>query len=232
MTGPVLSVNAIDVFYGASQILFGVGLQVHQGQTVALLGRNGAGKSTLLKALAGELRAWGGEIRFGGARTNEQPTERRAREGIGYVPQEDAIFGRLTVRENLLLGAASHPDRHGIPEVLDFFPKLAQRLDQQAATLSGGERKMLAIGRALLGRPRLLMLDEPTEGVWIGVIEEIATRLERLCQTMAVLLVEQHVELALRVAQYAYVMDRGTVAMEGPTQELRGDERLFRYLAP
>jgi branched-chain amino acid transport system ATP-binding protein len=231
-TSAILEVEKLSAGYGRSQVLFDLSLRAQGTGAIAVLGRNGAGKSTLLKTLAGELRAWGGEIRFDGARASEQTTERRARGGIGYVPQEDAIFGRLSVRENLLLGAASHSDRHGIPEVLDFFPKLAQRLDQQAATLSGGERKMLAIGRALLGRPRLLMLDEPTEGVWIGVIEEIATRLERLCQTMAVLLVEQHVELALRVAQYAYVMDRGTVAMEGPTQELRGDERLFRYLAP
>ncbi len=228
----ILEVEDLSAGYGRSQVLFGLSLRAPRTGAVAVLGRNGAGKSTLLKTLAGELRAWGGEIRFGGARANEQPPERRAREGIGYVPQEDAIFGRLSVRENLLLGAASRPDRHDIAEVLDFFPKLAQRLDQQAATLSGGERKMLAIGRALLGRPRLLMLDEPTEGVWIGVIEEIATRLERLCQHMAVLLVEQHVELALRVARYAYVIDRGAVAMEGTAQELRGDERLFRYLAP
>jgi len=229
---PALEVENLSAGYGRSQVLFDLSLRAPPTGAVAVLGRNGAGKSTLLKALAGELRAWGGEIRFGGERRNEQPPERRARAGIGYVPQEDAVFGRLSVRENLLLGAASRPDRHGIPEVLDFFPKLAQRLDQQAATLSGGERKMLAIGRALLGRPKLLMLDEPTEGVWIGVIEEIATRLERLCQDMAVLLVEQHVELALRVARYAYVIDRGTVAMQGPAQEVRGDERLFRYLAP
>jgi branched-chain amino acid transport system ATP-binding protein len=229
---PILEVENLSAGYGRSQVLFGLSLRAPPTGAIAVLGRNGAGKSTLLKTLAGELRAWDGEIRFGGARANEQPTERRAREGIGYVPQEDAIFGRLSVRENLLLGAASQSDRHGITEVLDFFPKLSQRLDQQAATLSGGERKMLAIGRALLGRPRLLMLDEPTEGVWIGVIEEMATRLERLCRTMSVLLVEQHVDLALRVAQYAYVIDRGTIAMEGPAQEMRGDERLFRYLAP
>ena len=138
------------------------------------------------------------------------------RRGIGYVPQEHAIFTKLTVRENLLLGCVRQPDRSGMDYVLDFFPKLAQRLQQTAGTLSGGERKMLAIGRAVLGRPRLLMLDEPTEGVWVGVIEEIAGRLKQLSQEMALILVEQHIELALEVASHAYVMDRGQVALEGP----------------
>ena len=171
---PMLTADRLSVGYGRSQVLFDLSINVPAQGAVAILGRNGAGKSTLLKTLAGELRALGGEIRFDGARANEQPTERRARAGIGYVPQEDAIFGRLSVRENLLLGASGPGGRDGIAEVLELFPKLGQRLQQTAATLSGGERKMLAIGRALLGRPRLLMLDEPTEGVWVGVIEEIA----------------------------------------------------------
>ncbi len=228
----LLEVDRLSAGYGRSQVLFDLSLRVPEVGAVAILGRNGAGKSTLLKTLAGEIRTTGGEIRFGGLRTNEQPTERRARGGVGYVPQEDAIFGRLSVRENLLLGATIRGGRSGIADVLDFFPKLGQRLDQTAATLSGGERKMLAIGRALLGRPRLLMLDEPTEGVWVGVIEEIAQRLEQLRTRMAVLLVEQHVALALRVAQYAYVIDRGAVALEGPAQAVRDDPRLFRFLAP
>ncbi|PPQ33917.1 ABC transporter ATP-binding protein [Rhodopila globiformis] len=199
---------------------------------VAVLGRNGAGKSTLLKTLAGELRPMAGSIIFDGSEAGGESTEQRARRGIGFVPQEDAIFGKLTVRENLLLGATYQRDRYGIDEVLDFFPKLAQRLGQTAATLSGGERKMLAISRALVARPRMLMLDEPTEGVWIGVIEEIAERLAVLAQRMSVVLVEQHVDLALRVARYAYVMDRGSVALEGPASQVGDDPRLLRYLAP
>ena len=163
---PILTADRLSAGYGRSQVLFDLSINVPAQGAVAILGRNGAGKSTLLKTLAGELRALGGEIRFDGARANEQPTERRARSGIGYVPQEDAIFGRLSVRENLLLGASGPGGRDGIAEVLELFPKLGQRLPQIAATLSGGERKMLAIGRALLGRPRLLMLDEPTEGDW------------------------------------------------------------------
>jgi branched-chain amino acid transport system ATP-binding protein len=199
---------------------------------VAILGRNGAGKTTLLKTLAGEISPMSGSIYFDGQPANEMPPERRARSGIGYVPQEHAIFAKMTVRENLLLGAAGRKDRGAIDEVLDFFPKLGARLGQTAATLSGGERKMLAISRALLGQPKLLMLDEPTEGVWIGVIEEIADRLTELASRMCVILVEQHVELALRVASYVYVMERGTIALEGASATVRDDPALLRFLAP
>jgi branched-chain amino acid transport system ATP-binding protein len=136
------------------------------------------------------------------------------------------------VRENLLLGAIGQKDKSGIDDVLDFFPKLAQRLGQTAGTLSGGERKMLAIGRALLGRPRLLMLDEPTEGVWVGVIDEIADRLRELTREISVVLVEQHIELALDVASYAYVMDRGQIALEGLPAEVKADPMLLKYLSP
>ena len=199
---------------------------------VAILGRNGAGKTTLLKTLAGEISPMSGSIHFEGQPAQEMPPERRARRGIGYVPQEHAIFAKMTVWENLLLGAAGRKDRGAIEEVLDFFPKLGARLGQTAATLSGGERKMLALSRALLGRPKLLMLDEPTEGVWIGVIEEIADRLKRLSREMAVILVEQHIELALEVAEYAYVMERGHIALEGPSASVKSDPQLMRHLAP
>ncbi|MHA1559614.1 MAG: ATP-binding cassette domain-containing protein, partial [Alphaproteobacteria bacterium] len=145
---------------------------------------------------------------------------------------EQAVFTTLTVRENLILGAVSQKDKSGIDMVLDFFPKLGERLGQQAGTLSGGERKMLAIGRALLGKPKLLLLDEPTEGIWIGVIEEIAERLEQLAKEISMIIVEQHVALALRVANYAYVMDRGQIALEGPSAEVEKNPQLLRYLAP
>jgi branched-chain amino acid transport system ATP-binding protein len=228
----ILTVTDLDAGYGRSQVLFAMRMSAPSQGAVAVLGRNGAGKSTLLKAIAGELSPMAGSIVFSGTDTANESTERRARRGIGFVPQEDAIFGRLTVRENLLLGATHQKSHDGLAEVLDFFPKLAQRLGQTAATLSGGERKMLAISRALLGRPRLLLLDEPTEGVWIGVIEEIADRLALLSQQMSIVLVEQHVHLALRIAEYAYVMDRGSVALEGPADRVRDDPQLLRYLAP
>ncbi|MBS0522020.1 MAG: ABC transporter ATP-binding protein [Proteobacteria bacterium] len=229
----LLEVDRLSAGYGQSQALFEVSLKVPARGTIAVLGRNGAGKSTLLKCVFGELAPMSGSLRFDGTAVEGEPAERRVRRGIGYVPQEQAIFAKLSVRENLLLGCVRQADRRaGMDYVLDFFPKLAERLTQTAGTLSGGERKMLAIGRALLGRPRLLMLDEPTEGVWIGVIEEIAARLKQLSREMAVILVEQHIELALDVASYAYVMERGQVALEGPAASVKGDPQLMRHLAP
>ena len=228
----ILEVSGLNSGYGRSQVLFGLAMRAPRTGGVAILGRNGAGKTTLLKTLIGELPTLDGEIVFDGLEARDQDTEVRVRRGMGYVPQEHAVFAKLTVRENLALGAVTQKDKSGVDMVLDFFPKLSQRLGQQAGTLSGGERKMLGISRALLGRPKLLMLDEPTEGVWIGVIEEIADRLRLLSREMGIIIVEQHVELALRVADYAYVMDRGTVGLEGPADQIRDDPKLLRFLAP
>lgn len=228
----ILDVRGLRSGYGSSQVLFGIDLRCPGTGAVAILGRNGAGKTTLLKTLIGEISPTGGSIEFDGIDASKENTEKRVRRGIGYVPQEQAVFTSLTVRENLALGEILQKDKSGIDMVLDFFPKLGERLDQQAGTLSGGERKMLAIGRALLGRPKLLMLDEPTEGVWIGVIEEIAERLEHLAREVSLIIVEQHVELALRVADHAYVMDRGEIALEGPSADIRDDPQLMRLLAP
>ena len=228
----ILEVRNICAGYGRSQVLFDVTLCAPRSGGVAILGRNGAGKSTLLKTIIGEITPMSGTIRFDGTDATGEGTERRVRRGMGYVPQEHAVFGKLSVRENLALGALTQNESSGIDMVLEFFPKLGQRLSQQAGTLSGGERKMLAISRALLSRPRLLLLDEPTEGVWIGVIEEIAERLALLTREMSVVIVEQHVELALRLTDYAYVMDRGNFALEGPATEIKDDPRLLRYLAP
>lgn len=231
--GPsLLDVQHLSAGYGRSQVLFDLTMMAPSRGAVAILGRNGAGKSTLLKTIAGEVTPMSGIIYFDDQRTTEEPSERRARRGLGYVPQENGIFGRMTVRENLLLGAINQKNKSGIDWVLAIFPKLAQRLGQTAATLSGGERKMVAIGRALVGRPKLLMLDEPTEGVWVGVIDEIAEQLTALAGTISVILVEQHIELALRVAEYAYVMDRGSIALEGPSARVRSDANLLRYLSP
>jgi branched-chain amino acid transport system ATP-binding protein len=228
----ILEVRDVCASYDRSQVLFGVSLTAPRRGAVAVLGRNGAGKTTLMKTIIGEMAAHAGDIRFDGRDATRLPTDQRVRLGLGYVPQEHGVFGRLSVRENLQVGAAAAGDRRAIDTVLSVFPKLGQRLGQPAATLSGGERKMLAIGRALLSRPKLLLLDEPTEGVWIGVIEEIAERLRALVREMAIVLVEQHLELALGVADYAYVLDRGRVALEGPSASVRSDARLLQYLAP
>jgi branched-chain amino acid transport system ATP-binding protein len=233
VNAPLLDAGGLCTYYGTSQALFDVSLKVPSRGGVAILGRNGAGKTTLLKTLAGDLLPARGSVRFDGSDVARLPTERRMRLGIGYVPQEQGVFGRLTVRENMLIGAMTDPrGKERMEEMLTLFPLLATRLSQQAGTLSGGERKMLAISRALLGRPSLLMLDEPTEGVWHGVIEEIAARLEQLSKTIAVVIVEQHVKMALQVSQYCYVMDRGQIVLEGPSAKVRDDPELIRLLAP
>ncbi len=210
-----LDIRDLDAGYGRSQVLFGVTLNVPWRGGVAILGRNGAGKTTLMKAIVGELPLLGGSIMLDSRDVGQLPTEKRIRLGVGYVPQEHAVFARLSVRDNLAVGAMTNRDSRAVNRILEIFPKLGQRMDQVAGTLSGGERKMLAIGRALLSDPRLLLLDEPTEGVWIGVIEEITERLVVLAKEIAVVIVEQHLDLALQVASHAYVLDRGRVALVG-----------------
>jgi branched-chain amino acid transport system ATP-binding protein len=227
-----LEISHVDAGYGRSQVLFDVNVSIPWRGGVAVLGRNGAGKTTLMKAIVGELALTGGDMIFDGRNISRRQTEERVRMGIGYVPQEHSVFARLSVRDNLAVGALVNRDPAAIDRVLAIFPKLAQRLDQPAGTLSGGERKMLAIGRALLGEPKLLLLDEPTEGVWVGVIDEITERLTALAREIAVVIVEQHLDLALRVADYAYVLDRGRVALQGAADDVRNDKELLRYLAP
>ena len=227
-----LNIQSVDAGYGRSQVLFGVSMAVPWRGGVAILGRNGAGKTTLMKAIVGELPLLGGAVSLDGRSVGALPTEQRIRLGVGYVPQEHSVFGRLSVRDNLAVGALTNRDSQAVNRVLEIFPKLGQRMDQVAGTLSGGERKMLAIGRALLSNPRVLLLDEPTEGVWIGVIEEITERLILLAKDIAVVIVEQHLDLALRVADRAFVLDRGRVAISGSAQEVRDDPRLLQYLAP
>jgi branched-chain amino acid transport system ATP-binding protein len=227
-----LDIRHLDAGYGRSQVLFDVSVGIPWRGGVAVLGRNGAGKTTLMKTIVGELAISKGEVLFDGRDVSRSRTEERVRMGIGYVPQEHSVFARLSVRDNLAVGSLSSRNPSAIDRVLTIFPKLGQRLDQPAGTLSGGERKMLAIGRAMLGEPSLLLLDEPTEGVWVGVIEEITERLIELASEIAVVIVEQHLDLALRVAGYAYVLDRGRVALQGTAADVRNNPELLRYLAP
>ena len=213
-------------------MLFGVDLAAPEYGAVAVLGRNGAGKSTLLKTIVGELVPRSGSVALDLLDITRLPVEQRIRSGLGYVPQEQSVFSGLSVRENLQIGALTNPDRSAIDRVLARLPKLGQRLHQQAGTLSGGERKMLAIGRAMVSRPRLLLLDEPTEGLWIGVVQEIAECLRELMKDTAIVIVEQHLEFALGLADYAYVLDRGRVALQGRASAVREDPRLAQFLAP
>jgi len=227
-----LDVIDLNAGYGGSQVLFGINMRVPWRGAVAVLGRNGAGKTTLMKAIVGELPLRGGTVSLDARDVGGLPTEQRIRLGMGYVPQEHSVFARLSVRDNLAVGMLGTHDHTALDRVIAIFPKLGERLNQIAGTLSGGERKMLAIARALLAGPRLLLLDEPTEGVWIGVVEEITEKLLDLAKEISVIVVEQHLDLALQVASYAYVLDRGRVALSGSAHEVRNDPRLLTYLAP
>lgn len=228
----LLDARAIDAGYGNGRVLFGVDLQVpHQGG-VTILGRNGAGKTTLLRALVGELPLQGGSVALDDRPLSNLPTHERIRRGVGYVPQEGGVFARLSVRDNLELGIARQGSAADISLAFTWFPKLRQRLKQAAGTLSGGERKMLAISRALLGAPRVLLLDEPTEGMWVGVVDEIAEQLIQLATHIAVVTVEQNLGLAWKIGSHAHVLDRGRIVLSGPTSLVRNDPLLVEYLTP
>ena len=229
---PILEVEGLCTYYGTSQALFDASLVAPRTGGVAILGLNGAGKTTLMKSIVGELDSARGRVVMDGLDITKTPTHQRIRQGLGYVPQEQAVFGSLSVRENLIIGGLTNPDNSDIDRVVEIFPKIGDRMSQIAGTLSGGERKMLGIGRALLSNPRLLLLDEPTEGVWVGVVEEIAERLEEMTSEISVIIVEQHVELALRISSHAYVMDRGQVVMYGASGELPENPNFMRYLTP
>ena len=229
---PILEVEGLCTYYGTSQALFDASLVAPRTGGVAILGLNGAGKTTLMKSIVGELDPERGRVVMDGSDVTKIPTHQRIRQGLGYVPQEQAVFGSLSVRENLIVGGLSNPDKSGLDRVVEIFPKIGERMSQIAGTLSGGERKMLGISRALLSNPKLLLLDEPTEGVWVGVVEEIAERLEEMTSQISVVIVEQHVELALRISSHAYVMDRGQVVMYGASGELPDDPDFMRYLTP
>lgn len=214
----MLEIRDLNAFYGKSHVLRGVDLDVADGEVVALLGRNGAGRSTLMKAVTGEV-APVGSVRLGGEQISGWPTHRIIRHGVGYVPESRDVFGPLTVRENLLLGQRERPkpsDRWSIEGFCTRFPNLAERLDAQAGVLSGGEQQMLSIARSLLGQPRLMLVDEPTEGLAPKIVEEIAKMLlEMKQQGLAILLVEQKLNIALDVADRLYVMGHGEIAFSG-----------------
>ena len=227
----MLELADVDVRYGNIRALRGVSLQVGQGELVALIGSNGAGKTTTLRTISGLLRATEGAITFEGADISRAPTDRIVELGISHCPEGRRIFGRLTVAENLRLGAVSRSDRATAAEDLEMvfalFPLLKERLGQAGGTLSGGEQQMLAIGRALMSRPRLLLLDEPSLGLPPLMVERIFTTIAELKrQGRTILLVEQNVHHALDIADRAYVMETGRIALEGPAVVLRHDPKI------
>ncbi|MEU4443556.1 urea ABC transporter ATP-binding subunit UrtE [Actinosynnema sp. NPDC050801] len=230
----MLSVSGVDAAYGRARVLFGVGLEVPAGSLVCVMGRNGVGKTTLLKTVMGTLTPTAGRITFDGHDITRMPTHQRVRAGIGYVPQGHVSFPQLTVWENLqvTLEATGHRDPAAVDGALDVFPALRQFFKRPAGFLSGGQRQQLAIARALITRPRLLLLDEPTEGVQPSVIDEIEAAIERLHREagLTVLLVEQYLDFAVRLADSFVVMDAGEVVHAGSTDELQ-DEEVRRMLA-
>ncbi len=231
----VLQVRGLNVYYGDSHILRDVDITVKPGQMVCLIGRNGVGKTTLLKTVIGLLRQRSGVVELEDRDVSALPPHQRARSGIGYVPQGREIIPQLTVRENLLLGLEALPgglqkNRHIDPVVFELFPVLEKFLQRRGGDLSGGQQQQLAIARALLGKPRLLLLDEPTEGIQPSVILDIERAVKRIIKTtgISVLLVEQHVNF-VEQADWFYAMQRGGMVASGPTEEL-SQEVVNRFL--
>jgi branched-chain amino acid transport system ATP-binding protein len=229
----MLAVERLDAFYGEQQALFGVGFALDDGEVRTLLGANGAGKTTVLRALCGMVRV-AGDIRLDGKRISGWATEDIVRLGIAHVPDGRGTFLRVTVEENLQLGAITRRDRAGIAadieRVYSHFPRLKERRAQQAGTLSGGEQQMLAVGRGLMLRPRLMLLDEPSFGLAPRLVEELFEILRRVNEEMgvAMLIVEQNAALALDLAQHAYLLETGRVVMDGPAAVIGADESIRR----
>ena len=233
---PVIDVEGLDVFYGASQILFGVSLSVQEGQTVALLGRNGAGKSTTMKAIAGVIPARARRIRVLGAAMQGRPAHALARAGIGYVPEDRQIFPEHSVEDNLLIGAKKGrggEDYWNLKRVYEMFPLLEPLRERMGGLLSGGEQQMLTIARTLMGNPKALLLDEPSEGLGPIIVQRIGDLLRRLRDMgVTVLLAEQNMHFCLGIATGATVIDKGQIVYSDTIERLKAnDEVKQRYLA-
>jgi urea transport system ATP-binding protein len=235
-TNSMLQVSGLNVYYGESHILRNVDLSVPEGEMVCLIGRNGVGKTTLLKAVVGLLPSQSGTIAFAGKPVTGISPDARARLGIGYVPQGREIIPRVTVKENLLLGLeasqGSGKGKQSIPEeIFTLFPVLKSMLSRMGGDLSGGQQQQLAIARALMGRPQLLVLDEPTEGIQPSIVMEIEAAIRRIIETtgVSVLLVEQHLHFVRQADQY-YAMQKGGIVASGSTSEL-SQEVIQRFLA-
>jgi branched-chain amino acid transport system ATP-binding protein len=225
----MLEVEGLDAWYGENRALYEIGFTLDEGHVRTLLGANGAGKTTTLRALSGMVRT-GGDIRFDGKRISGWATEDVVRLGVAHVPEGRGTFVRLTVEENLQLGAMTRHGKRAIADdmerVYTHFPRLKERHKQQAGTLSGGEQQMLAVGRALMLRPRLLLLDEPSFGLAPLIVAELFAILRRVNEetNVAMLIVEQNAALALDLAEHAYVLETGRIVLDGPAAEIGADE--------
>jgi branched-chain amino acid transport system ATP-binding protein len=228
----MLSVSDLSVSYGAIAALNGISLEVPAGAIVTLVGGNGAGKTTTLHTISGLLRAKTGRIEFQGEDIAALPAHQVVARGLGHVPEGRMVFSNLTVGENLAMGAYLLKDHSLVAQnreyVFSIFPRLQERLKQTAGTLSGGEQQMLAIGRALMGSPKFLMLDEPSLGLAPRLISTIFEKIVEINKShgITILLVEQNAHLALEISSYAYVLETGRIAMAGPSQDLRNDPQL------
>jgi branched-chain amino acid transport system ATP-binding protein len=227
----MLEINRLNAWYGASHVLQDVSIEVAKGEIVCLIGRNGAGKTTTLRSIMGLMDRTRGSVVFKGKELLNQPAHMRFALGLAYVPEERRIVQGLSVRENLRLGLVASPEKKREAELIDgiaeIFPRLAERLDQDAVTMSGGEQQMLAIARAMIAKPDLIMLDEPSEGIMPVLVDEMFELFRNMkAQGTTVLLVEQNVELALDIADRAYVMDQGAVVHQAAARELLADDEI------
>ena len=229
--GTMLTINDINVFYGAIHAIKGVSLEVNEGEIVTLIGANGAGKSTILRTISGLLKPKTGSIQFEGQEIAGMPAHEIVKTGISQVPEGRRIFAEMSVLENLELGAFTRKDKDGIKAdmelVFERFPRLKERIGQLAGTLSGGEQQMLAMGRALMSRPRLLLLDEPSMGLAPLLINEILSIIQDINKTgTTVLLVEQNANMALSIAHRAYVLETGRITLSGDAKELAASDEV------
>ncbi len=231
MSDALLRLHGIDTFYGPVQVHFGLSLEVRPGQIVCLLGGNASGKSTTMKVILGLLQPRAGSVHFDGEDITGLPTPRIIARGIGSVPEARRLFAAMTVRENLLMGAFTRRDRSAVladyDRMLTLFPRVAQRVNSRAGSLSGGEQQMVAMARALMGRPRLICMDEPTMGLsplYVDRVLELIATIRN--EGVSVFMVEQNASLALQIAQYGYVLRTGRIVLSGSAAELARDPRI------